>query len=607
MTVPVALGDQGIEVYAKPVEQTLDRLYQNSEHNPEKFFENLYRLLTWPRLLAVAAIKILGNSGAYTPGIDSVTKGVFLRTFSKQIEIIRTQLLSLKGYHPDAIVRRYIPKKDGRKRPLGIPTIRDRVVQEAVRMILEPIFEPTFDRSSHGFRVGHGVQDCRRDIMPYIHPSRKTQYVLEGDITGFFDNVDHKITWNLLGKKIHDRRLRTLIYRFLKAEIVENDKAMKPGKGMPQGGVISPLLSNIYLNELDRYVEGVVKPRYAEKIVTKRDGQTWRRYPDGGSIGYVRYADDWVLLWNGRKEELVKIKAELGEFLKSKLKLELSEAKTALSDVEDGFNFVGFKFQRRFLSISVKGVDKNGSVLRVKYPVSDYLELNRRKCYTEVTRTFREATVKGYGPDYVILRVNQITSGFMNHYADITFATRLHSRLFHHVCKQMCHYLERRGVKPKTFIRRVDGRLTYGCGKYYLIWEPTREKNRHNRVKRGLTSLHGSRFKNRTKMGKKGRWYTNDPIFPLNSNWRQLRNEVMDRDQHKCVYCGKQATEVHHKFTKKEARHDKEVREIRDKTEYLVSICPSCHLERHGKKWSWSYAMEYIDKINRGVKEAVET
>jgi group II intron reverse transcriptase/maturase len=381
-------------------------------------------------------------------------------------------------------------------------------------MILEAVYEPTFSKFSHGFRPKHSVQDCRKDIMANMYPRKKFEYVLEGDIKGFFDNVDHKKLWVLLGRKIHDRRLRTLIYRFLKAEIIEDGNPMKPNKGMPQGGVISPLLSNIYLNEFDKFIEEL-RPEYAEQLVSKRDGKFWKRRPDGGSIGYTRYADDWVLMWNGSIKELHNIKSKASEFLANELKLELSESKTLIIDVEKGFNFVGFKFYRGFTSNSVKNICSDGSVTRVKYPVCGYLKINLKKCLKSVSQTFRDATVKGHGIDYVILRVNQINGGFLNHYADITYISQLQNLVKYHTHKQMWYYLKRRNIKPNTMKVRIEGSLTFGFGKYHLVTKPTRDKDRLSKTKVGKTNRHGSRYLARHKAGKIGRWFTNDPIIPL--------------------------------------------------------------------------------------------
>jgi hypothetical protein len=400
-----------------------------------------------------------------------------------------------------------------------------------------------------------------------------------------------------------------LIYRFLKAEIVDAGKPMKPSKGMPQGGVISPLLSNVYLNKFDKFVEGQLKPKYADRRVAKRDGITWMRKKDGGSIGYTRYADDWVILWNGRIEELPVIKDLAKNFLKSELKLELSDEKTKITDVEKGFKFVGFMFKRGYTSNSVKCKveDGVGAVTRMKYPICSYTESGRRRCVVNITGTFRDASNKGYPIDYTILKVNQIISGFLNHNADITFCAKLESFISWHAKKQMYHYLRRRNVDPYSFRKMIDGKLTFVFGKYKLLGKATRKKDRHSSEKAGRSSTHGSRYLARKKYGvKKGRWFPNDPIVPLNTEWREVRKKILERDGGKCTVCGKTATCVHHTFTKEQAKCDLEIMKLRDKEKYLTSLCVSCHHNKHGTKWSWSEAMEYIDEINSGRREVVQ-
>ncbi len=217
--IPVEVTEAGLCVYTKPVENFLDRIYERSKHGHT--FHDLYKVLTWPRLLSYAAIRILGNKGAYTAGVDGVTKGYFMRTFQQQITEIRKSLK--EGYKPGDILRTYIPKKKG-KRPLGISILRDRVLQEAIRLILEAIWEPEFSPYSHGYRIRRSREDCLKDTFLYMQPNRKMAYALEGDIVGFFDNISHKILYRLLGRRIHDHKFRVLIWRMMRARIAEGKK-----------------------------------------------------------------------------------------------------------------------------------------------------------------------------------------------------------------------------------------------------------------------------------------------------------------------------------------------------------------------------------------------
>ncbi len=177
--------EERVTAYVEPVDNFLNRLYNRSKQfNGNADFTKLHKALTWPKLLSYAALNILGNSGAYTPGVDGITKGIFLRTFEKQIEEIRK---IVKSYSPKEVFRVFIPKPNGEKRPLGILVLRDRVIQEAVRMMLEAIYEPVFRDESWGFRTGRSTQDCLKNCMVALQPRRKMQYVLEFDIKKFFD------------------------------------------------------------------------------------------------------------------------------------------------------------------------------------------------------------------------------------------------------------------------------------------------------------------------------------------------------------------------------------------------------------------------------------
>lgn len=174
------IGNNGITAYVRPVENFLRRLYYRSKNDSKATFTGLYKALSWPKLIEYAALKVLGNQGAYTAGIDNITKGIFLRTFHKQIEEIIKEIKS--GSSPLAVLRVYIPKPGKtEKRPLGIPALRDRVKQEAIRMILEAIYEPTFKRNSVGFRRGFSTQDALKECWCYMQPVKKMQYVLEFD------------------------------------------------------------------------------------------------------------------------------------------------------------------------------------------------------------------------------------------------------------------------------------------------------------------------------------------------------------------------------------------------------------------------------------------
>lgn len=612
----LTVRDDRITAYVVPVENFLKKLYYRSVNDPKATFTSLYKELEWPRLLSYAALRVLGNSGAYTAGIDKVAKGIFLKTFDKQIEDIRKEIVA--GIDPLAVRRVWIPKPGKtEKRPLGIPTLKDKVIQEAIRLMLEAIYEPTFKRNSVGFRCGFSTQDALKDCWALMQPKKKMQYVLEFDIKKFFDSVDHEILFKILGEKIHDRKLRIAIWRIMKAEIYENGMSTSCRRGVPQGGVISPILANIYMHKFDEFMEALAdkyNPKFAKTRV--KDGKTFevmersrrnvskRRLQElgiesTGSIGYVRYADDGVAFWNGRLSELHKIKQICKEFLWDKLKLELSEEKTVITNVEKGFKFVGFYFIRRRTMHSQKGISNY-----IKHAVVLAPKTSLHRTMTQITRICRESTIKGYDESYTILRLNQIIDGCYNYFKYTSFPDSVNNRIFSHALLQYWYYLKRRGFTlkeaKKKFWNRVEGRLTWTFNKYNVRVPPsTKKRDSRKKENIGLVDLTNTdRYSIRKTHKKITRMFPNDPIVPMKGDWRLLRNKILDRDRNKCVFCGKQATQVDHVLTKAESKCNTKIRKVRDQSKFLRSVCNSCHLKRHGRTSSWSKVMELIDSIN---------
>lgn len=194
--------------------------------------------------------KIHAKQGNMTPGTDGTTIDGFSR---KQISQL-IELLKWERYQPKPVRRTYIPKKNGKMRPLGIPAFADKLVQEVVRQILEAIYEPIFSDNSHGFRPN---RSCHTALYQIKSTCRGTNWVIEGDITGCFDHIDHEILLKILLKKIDDGRFLELIWKFLKAGYLEFNQKYNSLSGTPQGGIISPILANIYLHEFDKFMEGI--------------------------------------------------------------------------------------------------------------------------------------------------------------------------------------------------------------------------------------------------------------------------------------------------------------------------------------------------------------
>ena len=330
----------------------------------DKQFHNLYSLLWRREWLQTALEAVLDNAGAKTSGVDGVC-GVDLHEPSARarfVEALRAELKQ-RTYRPSPVLRKYIPKANGKERPIGIPTIKDRVVQMVLKMVLEPIFEADFLPNSNGFRPERSTLECVLPMYRYGDSNRRYEWVIEGDIKGCFDNIDHRILMEAISKRIADRNILWLIRRFLKAPVIDNNTRLRVEKGTPQGGVLSPLLANIYLNEFDHY--------WYEKWGKLTANQRKRQRQKGqASCVLFRYADDFILSVKGTKEQATLIMDGIRSFFKDKLMLDLSPEKTRVVSLEDGFDFLGFRVQRtqldRIKCVRIRPTQRNLSRLKNK-------------------------------------------------------------------------------------------------------------------------------------------------------------------------------------------------------------------------------------------------
>lgn len=326
------------------------KLYRWSTANPDTVFSDLFNLVCDRRTLDVAWQKLARNKGSQTPGTDGVTrKKVEERPggVAAFLANIREELRS-ETYCPEPVRQRLIPKsgKPGKMRPLGIPTLKDRLVQMALKLVLEPIFEADFYPTSYGFRPGRSTHDALATAQLKLQPDHggpsKYRYVIEGDIKGCFDAIDHHVLMERVRRRIADHKVLRLTLAFLKAGIMAEGAIRHPVTGTPQGGVISPMLANIYLAAIDeRYGRGSSRPRehpreaYDRRYYDRKKGRT--------TFFSVRYADDFIVFMDGTREQAEAEKQALAEFLRRELRMELSIEKTRITAVEDGFDFLGYR------------------------------------------------------------------------------------------------------------------------------------------------------------------------------------------------------------------------------------------------------------------------
>ena len=366
----------------KPTIEILERMKENSEKNKEEVFTRLYRYLLRPELYFIAYQKLYSNNGAATEGIDRDTADGFSE--AKVEKLIAS--LADESYCPKPSRRIYLKKPNGKRRPLGIPSFSDKLVQEVLRMVLEAVYEPIFSETSHGFRPG---KSCHTALCYARYNLNGTRWFIEGDIRGCFDNINHEVLIRCIQKKIKDARLMKLIHKFLKAGYLEDFVYHNTYSGCPQGGIISPILANIYLHELDLYVtelsKGFQKP-YKSRITAEysrlsgrmtRVKQKIKKAEEAGNmaekerllkelkklrsqllktpcksqtdkeIKYVRYADDFIIGVRGSREDCEEIKRKLSCFIRDSLKMELSEEKTLITHSNTYARFLGYDMRIR--------------------------------------------------------------------------------------------------------------------------------------------------------------------------------------------------------------------------------------------------------------------
>lgn len=358
-------------------ERVLKALSDHSQSSDYKY-ERLYRYLFSEEMFAVAYQRIYAKQGNMTPGTDGKTID------EMSLERIERLIVSLKdeSYQPHPARRVYIPKKNGKKRPLGIPSFEDKLVQEVVRLLLEAIYEGHFEGTSHGFRPH---RSCHTALGMIQKSFAGAKWFIEGDIKGFFDNIDHNVLISILRERISDERFLRLIRKFFNAGYVEDWKYNKTYSGTPQGGIISPILVNIYLDKFDKYIKEYAakfrkgdrrsinpeywrlnnkKNRLKQKLQKTSDEQMRKNYlyeiaqlskqmlstphkdamdADFRRLQYVRYADDFLISVIGSKSECETIKADITQFMREQLKLELSDEKTLITHAQDKAKFLGYE------------------------------------------------------------------------------------------------------------------------------------------------------------------------------------------------------------------------------------------------------------------------
>lgn len=319
-----------------------DMLYEKSGQNVS--FTGLLEAMANEVTIVTAIHNIKSNKGSQTAGVDGVKMDKYLQMPKEALlKLIQS---SFADYRPRPAMRCYIEKSNGKKRPLGIPTVLDRIIQECVRLILEPICEARFYPHSYGFRPFRAQKHAIRDIVNVINANVKSKdqpvRAVEGDIKGCFDNINHRLLMKKLWRiGIHDKRILKIISQMLKAGYIEQGFYNGTDIGTPQGGILSPLLANVYLNDFDWYVGRCYMEPHRQ--CKHKCNDTRRLKWSGITPKYnFRYADDWVIL-TSTEQEAFRLKRELTKYFKYRMKLELSQEKTYVTDIrKEGIHFLGF-------------------------------------------------------------------------------------------------------------------------------------------------------------------------------------------------------------------------------------------------------------------------
>ena len=593
-------------------ERVLNSLNEHSKDSSYKF-ERLYRLLFNEELFYVAYQKIASNGGSTTKGSDGRSiDGMSLAR-------IETLIASLKdeSYQPHPSRRVHIPKKNGKTRPLGIPAFEDKLVQEVVRMILEAIYEGHFETTSHGFRP---KRSCHTALLHIQKTFNGAKWFIEGDIKGFFDNIDHDVLVGILRERISDDRFIRLIRKFLKAGYVEDWTFHNTYSGMPQGGIVSPILANIYLDKLDKYVKEYIqhfdkgtkrrpgkesnnlaneRKRTVRKLKKVKDGtekaalvarlkaieQERAAFPNGDEMDesyrrlkYIRYADDFILGVIGSKEEAQRIKEDIKSFLSASLALELSEEKTLITHTGKSAKFLGYEItvtrdnhQRRDVRGCLrrtygKRVRLNVSMATLRDKLLEYgaMEIKLRNGKEVWKPKCRSGLI--FNDDLEILdRYNRETVGFCNYYLIANNCVVLHN--FRYIMEYSMY---------KTF-----------AGKYRSTVRKINKKYRYNKlftVKYEQQGVIKSRTFYKTSFKRRTTAFNGSCDIEPYSIADVSRTNLTDRlKAEKCELCGATGKLIMH--------HVRNLKDLKGKESWerlmsarkrkTIALCPSCHRLRH--------------------------
>lgn len=596
----------------KPTMEILTKLQENSKKNHDEVFTRLYRYLLRPDIYYVAYQHLYSNKGAGTKGVTDDTADGFSEIYIENI----IDALKNEMYQPKPVRRTYIKKSNGKMRPLGLPVFTDKLIQEAIRMILEAIYEPIFSDYSHGFRPARSCHTALAQIKKEFTGAR---WFIEGDIKGCFDNINHAVLVEIINQKIKDARFLKLIRSFLKAGYMEDWKYHETYSGCPQGGIISPILANIYLNELDRHVMKIKKefdvatkarytPEYTklvglrqrlhnkiknsngierEKLIEEYKTATAQmlklpaKQCDDKKIKYVRYADDFLIAVNGNRQDCEKIKQELTEFISTTLKMELSQEKTLITHSNTPARFLGYDVRvRRDQQIKPKGKFKTRSMnnkVELSIPFKDKIEkflfsngiVKQRSDNGKLEPIHRPQLLNRTDLEIVTI-YNAELRGICNYYGLASNFNKL--IYFNYLMEYSC--LKTLAGKHRSKVSKIRAMYKDGTGKWAIPYE----------TKTGIKKMYFANYADC-----KGKKFT-DIVPQTAKNYSHDVTTLESRLKAKiCEVCGCTESgryEIHHVNKVKNLKGKSEWEKIMiAKRRKTIVVCHKCHMAiHHGEK-----------------------
>ena len=516
---------------------------------------NLSDLIHHPVWLEEAAQRTFRRSKRKAPGIDGVTVSMFRKHETENLQQLRLELKK-RTYRPQPLKRVEIPKANGTMRQLGLPCLRDKIVQESIRMMLEPIFEVEFHDNSYGFRphrnAHHAVFRCQ-NLMKHGF-----SWVIEGDVKACFDEISHKAILRVLREKVIDNKFLDLITLILKSGVMVGDQLVQTVKGVPQGGIISPLLTNAVLNKLDWFLQD--QGHYGKEGRRARDA----RAPN---TRFVRYADDWcIFLTRANKRDAETLREKIQKFLKDTSGLELSVEKTHITHVRDGLDFLGFRLE--------KGIGQKGKLVpKIKVSQKSIskirLRLNEAVCYRPsqediATRIARVSSViRGWSHYFKIAHNFCKVAGLLDHlahWAMVKAISRKNDISSGKVHKRF-YYKGRIGVTvKKTLVRFSDTKMSLNY-RGPVAYEPG------NAVYLEDHEWEVNHFSSRNRPGQ-----------------QDLKLQALERDKYQCCKCGclvlAETSELDHIIPVQQFACFEQA----NTTDNVQTLCLYCHKEKHRAK-----------------------